>query len=108
MLAAYGWPGNVRELENTICRSMVLCEGEELKAQDLPVRIRSGAVSPAPHFLQSDDLPLCEAVRQATERLEKRIITARLARCGGNRSVTAQSLGISRKTLFNKLRQFDS
>jgi len=107
MFAAYGWPGNVRELENTICRSMVLCDGEELKPRDLPVRIRGGIPSPEAGFPQADDLPLCEAVRQATERLEKHIITARLARCGGNRSVTAQSLGISRKTLFNKLRQFD-
>ena len=101
MIAAYDWPGNVRELENTICRGMVLCEGEELQPRDLPA-IRTGVPSAPP-----DDLSLGEAIRQATVRLEKRIITDRLARCGGNRSATAQSLGISRKTLFNKLRQFD-
>jgi two-component system response regulator AtoC len=108
MLVAYHWPGNVRELENMICRSIVLCEGRELRPQDLPPYISGEAGSSATDdLLHVDNLPLSEAVRETTERLEKRIITARLALCGGNRTVTARSLGISRKTLFNKLRQFD-
>ena len=51
------------------------------------------------------DMPLTEAVREATERLEKRMILSRLAAFKGNRTATAESLGVSRKTLFNKMRQ---
>jgi two-component system response regulator AtoC len=107
LLIDYEWRGNVRELENTICRSMILCEGVRLGIADLPPRIR-GESSPngtVPAF-DLDHLPLAEAVGQATEKLEKRILVTRLAEHGGNRTATAESLGISRKTLFNKLRQY--
>lgn len=107
LLTDYEWRGNVRELENTICRSMILCEAARLAVADLPPRIRgesspSGAVSSS----DLDHLPLTEAVHQATEKLERRILATRLAEHGGNRTATAESLGISRKTLFNKLRQY--
>jgi two-component system response regulator AtoC len=107
LLLDYEWPGNVRELENTLCRSMILCEGQRLTAADLPPRIRGesppGGPGPASEL---DALTLAETVQQATEKLEKRILTARLAEHRGNRTTTALSLGISRKTLFNKLRQY--
>jgi DNA-binding NtrC family response regulator len=51
-------------------------------------------------------MSLAEAVRQATERLEKQLILSRLAELNGNRTLTAESLGISRKTLFNKMRLY--
>ncbi|HVT58595.1 MAG TPA: sigma-54 dependent transcriptional regulator [Thermoanaerobaculia bacterium] len=108
VLGEYEWPGNVRELENTICRAMILCEGETLRLSDLPGRVRGEPAegrAPAP---QSDlsRLSLTQAVAEATERLERIMIVSRLAEHGGGRSTTAQSLGISRKTLFNKMRQY--
>ncbi|MBI2839586.1 MAG: hypothetical protein HYX75_14830 [Acidobacteria bacterium] len=51
------------------------------------------------------DLP-AEVVSEATERLERRLILRRLAEQRGNRTATAESLGISRKTLFNKMKQY--
>ncbi len=109
MMLEYPWPGNVRELENTLCRSMIMCEGDELTAADLPARLRGeggqgAAMGPSASDL--DSLPLGQAVTEATERLEKRMILSRLAAHKGNRTTTAQSLGVSRKTLFNKMRQY--
>jgi two-component system, NtrC family, response regulator AtoC len=108
LLVAYDWPGNVRELENTLCQAMVLCECGVLTAGDLPPRIRGEVGSGGGRgALDTSRLKLAEAVGQVTERLEKTMIVARLAECRGSRTDTAQSLGISRKTLFNKMRQYD-
>jgi len=110
LLCQYDWPGNVRELENTVCRSMILCEGDTLTAADLPGRVRGeiegGEGGP---FSRSDlsRLTLSDAVAEATERVEKVMILARLAEHRGNRTATAESLGVSRKTLFNKMRQYE-
>ena len=51
-------------------------------------------------------MPLADAVKEATERLEKRMIVSRLAANKGSRTTTAESLGVSRKTLFNKMRHY--
>lgn len=107
LLLNYDWPGNVRELENTLCRAMILCECTTLSPQDLPPRIRGEsepgeAVSwPAP-----SQVKLSDAVNQMAERVERSLIVSRLAQLRGNRTATAQSLGVSRKTLFNKMRQY--
>ena len=110
LLDSYPWNGNVRELENTLSRAAILCEGTRITVQDLPGRLRGGEGTPdgddagSTHDL--DTLPLGEAVRRSTGELEKRMILARLETHGGNRTQTAESLGISRKTLFNKMRQY--
>jgi DNA-binding NtrC family response regulator len=108
VLGEYEWPGNVRELENTICRAMILCEGETLQLSDLPGRVRGEPAegkAPAP-LSDLSRLSLTQAVAEATERLERIMIVSRLTEHGGGRATTAQSLGISRKTLFNKMRQY--
>ena len=108
MLLEYEWPGNVRELENTLCRAMILCEGQSLTINDLPGRVRGEPdqrrVGPMPEDL--DQMSLADAVNEVTGRLEKRMILARLAAHRKNRTATAESLGVSRKTLFNKMRQY--
>ncbi len=104
LLAEYDWPGNVRELENTLCRAMVLCEGDSLAEADLPPRIR-GELPEAAARSDLNPMRLADAIAEATGRLERMMILARLAEHGGNRSAAAESLGISRKTLFNKMRQ---
>jgi DNA-binding NtrC family response regulator len=106
LLTNYEWRGNIRELENTICRSMILCEAARLTVADLPPRIRGESSPGETASSDLDHLPLTEAVHQATEKLERRILATRLAEHRGNRTATAESLGISRKTLFNKLRQY--
>jgi DNA-binding NtrC family response regulator len=106
LLCEYPWPGNVRELENTVCRAMILCEGDVLTVADLPGRVRGEPGEGMAPRSDLSHLSLADAVAEATERLEKVMILSRLAEHRGSRTATAESLGVSRKTLFNKMRQY--
>src|SRR5262249_6379197 len=106
LLELYGWTGNIRELENAICSAMIFYEVDQLTALDLLPRIRGEyetAVSGNRHLKYST---LAEVVKETSEKLEKIMIVSRLSEMKGNRTATAESLGISRKTLFNKMRQY--
>jgi len=114
LLELYDWPGNVRELENVICGAIITCEKGVVGAQDLPPRLR-GDVATAHSDLEGltvtgahdiGAMTLADVVNDVVERLEKTIISSRLAKMSGNRTATAESLGVSRKTLFNKMRQY--
>ncbi len=108
LLLDYAWPGNVRELENTFQQAMILCEGGTLTAVDLPPRVRGEPGDDDPSaLLDIYEMTLADAVAEVVKRVEKRMIVARLTEHGGNRTETAKRLGISRKTLFNKIRQYD-
>jgi DNA-binding NtrC family response regulator len=109
-LSAYAWPGNVRELENVVYEAMVMSEGGWLDEKDLPSRLRAPAASPQ----AADDAAgavgparppqaLKEAVQGLAEKAEKELILDALRETGGNRTRAARILGISRKTLFNKM-----
>jgi len=114
LLELYDWPGNVRELENVICGAIITCENSVVEARDLPPRLRGETVVAYPDVdgvmttgtRDVSNMALADVVKDVTERLEKTIITSRLAKMAGNRTATAESLGISRKTLFNKMRQY--
>lgn len=109
-LMAHDWPGNVRELENVLQRAMILAEGPLIEVSHLLAGIGRrmatrlgdpGAVDPIlPGSL--DDL-----VRRATDRVERALIENTLAQCRGNRTKTAAALGISRRTLFSKLKRWE-
>jgi DNA-binding NtrC family response regulator len=97
LLLRYGWPGNIRELSNVLERAALLApDAQELLPAHLPVELRAGSVgawrAPEP------TLPLAEVERMHIERV--------LAHCGGNRSLAARTLGISRATLYEKLRRY--
>ena len=106
-LAAYAWPGNVRELENVIYEAMVMSEGELLDEGALPTRLQAPA--PAGEDARSAETPtwrpqpLKAAVLGVAGRAEREIILDALRQTGGNRTRVAGLLGISRKTLFNKM-----
>jgi len=110
-LHRYPWPGNVRELENVIYESMVLNDYPLLEERSLPARIRSGlAATGSDHHLRTpsgDRSPgksLRGAAQAAAEGAERALIEKALREAGGNRTLAAKSLGISRKTLFNKMK----
>ncbi|WP_106829385.1 sigma-54-dependent transcriptional regulator [Parabacteroides pacaensis] len=90
-LKAYSWPGNIRELQHTIEKAVILCEGEEIKAKDILVKPHKGK-----NLNESSNL---------TE-IEKNVIEATIAQNKGNLKVSAKQLGISRQTLYNKIKRF--
>lgn len=97
-LRRYTWPGNVRELRNVVERAAVLCGGPVLSMGDLRHLGLTGTV-PAPAEEDVGDLTLAEVERQHIERV--------LERCGGNKTQASKTLGITPKTLYNKLQSYE-
>jgi two-component system, NtrC family, response regulator AtoC len=104
VLRRYPWPGNVRELENTLYRALVMAEGDQITIADLPPRLRGASPTGPPST--DDERSLERLVSDMVERLEASVIRDRLRACGFNRTRTAASLGVSRKTLFNKMQRY--
>ncbi len=95
-LYKYPWPGNIRELRNCIESAVVMCEGHIITADDLPPGIAESGGAEA--VAVPANIPLEEA--------EKIIIMQSLAFNKGNKSKTAEALGIGRKTLHRKLAEY--
>jgi two-component system, NtrC family, response regulator HydG len=98
-LVRYDWPGNVRELENTMERSVVLCRGDTIELEDLPVEVRSGTSS------ASDGKSVTFAVGTPLAEIERRVIHATLAHVGGDKRLCAQLLGIATRTIYRRLEE---
>jgi two-component system response regulator HydG len=101
-LLAYPWPGNVRELQNCIERAIALTRRSEIQVEDLPETVRSFKRS---HVLvaasdPSELVPLAE--------VERRYVLRVVEAAGGNKSLAAQILGITRKTLYRKLEDYSA
>jgi transcriptional regulator with PAS, ATPase and Fis domain len=98
MLESYDWPGNVRELHNVVERATILARGELIEAQHLP---RLGVAT------RVADTPAPSGVTitpgMTVDEAERRLILATLDAAGGNKTRAAEMLGISLKTLHNKL-----
>jgi DNA-binding NtrC family response regulator len=95
-LSKYPWPGNVRELENLVEMLLAYAKSPVIRVADLPERIVEGADVPKRSAIGEDDVfTLKEA--------ERKLIVNALAKSKGNKSHAAQMLGISRKSLYKKL-----
>jgi transcriptional regulator with GAF, ATPase, and Fis domain/predicted Ser/Thr protein kinase len=104
---AYNWPGNVRELENEIRKAATLASGPVIDVEHLSPHVRAadpagGAAAPGGAEGGDDGLDL----KQAVERLERRMIAAALRATGGNKSHAAKQLGLSRYGLLHKIKRF--
>jgi len=97
----YAWPGNVRELRNVVERSVLFCRGPRVTGDELPAAMQ-GFTSRAP---KPRDLPVL-SLADAVTRAESDAIRAALAATGGHRSEAARILGVSRKTLWEKAKQY--
>lgn len=91
-LAQYNWPGNVRELQHVIEKAVILCEGETLKDDDF-------------WFGKSKNLDKIESLDLIENEI--RIIKKAIDKNMGNYSNAAKELGVSRKTLYNKIKKYD-
>src|SRR5262245_46836443 len=99
VLTDYSWPGNVRELENVIERAVVLCRGDRLTIDDLPEHIRQRDATEASSITFSVGTPLDE--------VERRLIRETLRHAKGDKSLAAQLLGISTRTIYRKLGELE-
>ena len=103
-LIHYSWPGNIRELESVIYEAIVLSDNFFVEENNLPMRLK-GTEAEKEGVLFESDRPLNEEIQSITEKVEKKLIKKALREAGGNKTKAAQKLGISRKTLFNKITQ---
>jgi DNA-binding NtrC family response regulator len=93
------WPGNVRELRNVIERAVLFCKGDRITVDDLPATLRGEDGDRAPR----PSAPV-RSLHQAVEEAETEAIRAALSATRGRRAEAAELLGISRKTLWEKIR----
>jgi transcriptional regulator with PAS, ATPase and Fis domain len=100
-LEQYEWPGNVRELRNVIERAVILAKGEVIEPAHLP-DFRTPAAASAASPLNGVTI----APGMTVDEAEQKLIVATLDSAGGNKTRAAEMLGISLKTLHNKLNRF--
>ena len=99
--SGYDWPGNIRELENVLERMILMSEADMLGLDHLPTEIRSRP-SPSP----AEPATLKERIDSISDVTEKQMIIDALNRTDRNRTKAAKLLGISRRTLQNKIKEY--
>jgi DNA-binding NtrC family response regulator len=110
----------VRELENVLQRSMVMAGGTLIELEDLAPQVRdakglvisdgvvaSSSLPIPPDFFSNFDVPLAGKMEQLAEIFEKKLIVHALEQNNGHRQDTADQLGISRKSLHNKMAKYE-
>jgi len=98
LLQRHLWPGNVRELENTLERAATFCRDSTIRASDLKGLVVGPESAPS---AQND----ADALSGTLAEIEARAIRRALVRCGGDKVRAARELGVSLKTIYNKLRK---
>lgn len=104
-LVDYAWPGNVRELKNVIARAVILSKGTSIRLEDLPRQFSETNRDKA----EVGDVPLFQHIPEqgiTLRQAECELIRKTLEKYNGNKSLTAESLGISRKTLYEKIERY--
>ena len=99
-LQAHDWPGNVRELHNAVRSAALMAEGDTIRECDLPLAMRTG---PTDRTASPGDDMASLTLSDAVSALERKVVSEALAEEGGNRTRTAERLGITRKTLLAKI-----
>jgi DNA-binding NtrC family response regulator len=99
-LLAYDWPGNVRELQNCVERAIALTQFEEVTVDDLPAKVRDYR---ATQLLLPTENP---AELLSIDELERRYVLRVLRTMNGNKTLTAQVLGLDRRTLYRRLERY--
>ncbi len=97
-LRAHPWPGNVRQLRNVIERALIVCDTKMIGLRDLPEEFRSAA--------NTDTGYLKIRLGSSLDEIEREVIARTIEFTGGNKTRAAQVLGVSAKTLYNKLDRY--
>lgn len=97
VMLKYSWPGNIRELRNCVESAVVMCSGDEIKIEDLPPALQN----------KFEEKNIIIPIGITLEEAELIIINENLAYNNGNKSKTADILGIGRKTLHRKLGELE-
>jgi transcriptional regulator with PAS, ATPase and Fis domain len=106
LLRAYSWPGNVRELRNVIERAMVLSTGPAIDTRDLPEDRMRATLDLLEASPQTGGRAPTEPLEPPVAAAERQRILDALETCAGNQTHAANLLGISRRTLINRLDKF--
>lgn len=112
LLLGHPWPGNVRELENALHRAVLLAEGREIGPDAIellaaaPFQAVAEAMVVVPAAQRPLTSPVAALVGRKMEEVERDLILETLGRCLGNRTRAAEILGISIRTLRNKLHEY--
>jgi DNA-binding NtrC family response regulator len=99
ILVAQPWPGNIRELRNVIVQAATMAATDEITCADLPMELQRVIVREA-------EPPAPVETSANLDDMEKQAILRALQKCGGHQGLAAEQLGISRRTLSRKLKQF--
>ena len=91
-LRSYHWPGNIRELQHSVEKAIILCEGNVIRPKDI--------------FVKQTWSPQLSTVVPNLEEVERQAIETAIRQNDGNLTATAEQLGISRQTLYNKIKRF--
>ncbi len=102
-LVQYDWPGNIRDLENAIQSAMILAQDGVIDVDHLPMRIK-GYPSSIESVLMTENET--NKIKEVNAQMEKNLIEETLMRYDYNRTLVAEALDISRKTLFNKMKKY--
>ncbi len=107
-LAAYSWPGNVRELRNAVHRAYVLSDPPAIQAEAAEaVLTDSGSAEPRPLAENDEAWPRVDVrVGETLQAIEKKVLTATLHAVKGDKRQAAELLGVSLKTIYNKLKEY--
>jgi transcriptional regulator with PAS, ATPase and Fis domain len=101
LMREYAYPGNVRELESIVAHAVIMCDGQRIRAADLPDQVQRGAgMRLALPDRSADALP-------TLNEMEAQLIRRALETLDGNQTEAAKRLGISRSTLWRKMKEYE-
>jgi transcriptional regulator with PAS, ATPase and Fis domain len=97
-IMSYNWPGNIRELENVLAKAAIMCNGKTILPEDIEIDV--------PDTSSPTDGSSANSLHYRAEEFEKQIISEALSMFNGEKQKTADYLGISRTSLFLKIKKY--